>query len=506
MIRKIVVFLTVIFFTSNVVRAQVEEGLWVKGHVIQGGNSVVSVQSGKELKGGQGAVLELDASGRFDYWVPKRSKSDHISIVAGGEEIAFYTLGMYSIFMEWSKDDLYRSLKISHNNGKPDLILKKWIVDRVRLSYEKFDALDSCRDSKTYFSVLQQYYHKEYDLLKNDGKSFSDEVFNRYATDIFYVNMNIVVTGRFFSEFDFSSGLGTFSFPPITLLNKKLEEEMALNWEIRKKNVVIDSGITRNLSNSEILNRSRSVYNIMDPSAFEKTVAYKGFISSYISDLASQIYYRGLQPSIRTSVSKYADFLNSLNLGEKITKWLIASEIERGILGDKEINGPELRIQLKILSDTDLEHELLQLWEARKLLVAGSPAPNFSYRTVEGKIENLTDYKGRFIYLNFWDSHCSPCISDIVGYSKTVSELYKNMNVVFLNISLDKDDLVWKKSLEKYRPSGLNGRINEGWSGLPVKLYSIRAIPRHIIVDPEGKIKTLNAGQFYDLLKTNPFK
>jgi thiol-disulfide isomerase/thioredoxin len=139
-------------------------------------------------------------------------------------------------------------------------------------------------------------------------------------------------------------------------------------------------------------------------------------------------------------------------------------------------------------------------------LVAGSPAPNFSYRTVEGKIENLTDYKGRFIYLNFWDSHCSPCISDIVGYSKTVSELYKNMNVVFLNISLDKDDLVWKKSLEKYRPSGLNGRINEGWSGLPVKLYSIRAIPRHIIVDPEGKIKTLNAGQFYDLLKTNPFK
>lgn len=470
MIRKTLTILCILLFTIVSLRVQAEGGLLIKGHVSKGGNDILSIKCGKEL-GFFSIRIQLDASGNFEYWIPKRSQSEYLSIVCGDEQVAFYVLDMDSVSLTWSKDHLFKSLEIRHNTTVPDTALKNWIVNRIKFEEEKYDALDNCENSQTYFSVMQQLYHREYDLLKKYGKSFSDEIFNRYATDIFYGNMHLIVNSKHFKEFDFSSDFSAQSFPPITMLNKKLEEALAANWEIRKRNIVIDSVRTRNLSDSEVLGRFRNVSNPQDLFAFEKTYAYKQYIRSYISDLASQIYNRRLQPAIRSSsVQGYSDWLNTLYLDKRIIKWLIATKIENNIIQDESLPESELAKQIEILAEPDLARELLEVWTLQNSLRKGDQAPNFSFVTVNGRIGDIKQFRGKYIYLNFWDSSCAPCVSDIVSYSKKVSEHYKNKNVVFLNVSLDKDQEAWKKSLAKYNASGTNVRVSEGWSGLPVKL------------------------------------
>lgn len=40
---------------------------------------------------------------------------------------------------------------------------------------------------------------------------------------------------------------------------------------------------------------------------------------------------------------------------------------------------------------------------------AGSPAPDFALRTLDGRTVRLSDFRGKTVLLNFWASWCTPC-------------------------------------------------------------------------------------------------
>ena len=45
-------------------------------------------------------------------------------------------------------------------------------------------------------------------------------------------------------------------------------------------------------------------------------------------------------------------------------------------------------------------------------------APDFKLRTVQGKLVNLSDYKGKVVLLNFWGTWCGPCLQEIPDFNK----------------------------------------------------------------------------------------
>jgi thiol-disulfide isomerase/thioredoxin len=106
----------------------------------------------------------------------------------------------------------------------------------------------------------------------------------------------------------------------------------------------------------------------------------------------------------------------------------------------------------------------------------------------------ISSYKGKFIYMDFWASWCMPCRAEMPD-SRLIQQKYKDKNIVFLYISIDKNPIKWRdaakeEKLEVYSNSFL--LLNSSESTI-LKKFRIETIPRYVLIDAEGKIIYANA-------------
>lgn len=108
------------------------------------------------------------------------------------------------------------------------------------------------------------------------------------------------------------------------------------------------------------------------------------------------------------------------------------------------------------------------------------------------KIQDLfKKYKGKVIYIDFWASWCAPCLQQI-PYSLKQSKFYKNIEFVY--ISIDRSEKSWIKSNDKLLLGTENSYLIQNQdSSKFLKEIGLSSIPRHVIIDGNGKIVNYNA-------------
>ncbi|MRG43782.1 redoxin domain-containing protein [Chitinophaga sp. SYP-B3965] len=150
---------------------------------------------------------------------------------------------------------------------------------------------------------------------------------------------------------------------------------------------------------------------------------------------------------------------------------------------------------------------LKQLEEAKLLktqidvlyaLQPGMLAPAFSAPDPKGAAIHLSDFKGKYVLIDFWASWCGPCLESIPEMKKTYAQ-YKDKQLEVLGVSLDDKQKAWKDALAKYDLPWVNISELKGWDGEIGKQYNIRSIPQNVLIGKDGRILGVDINLAKDL-------
>ncbi len=129
---------------------------------------------------------------------------------------------------------------------------------------------------------------------------------------------------------------------------------------------------------------------------------------------------------------------------------------------------------------------LEELYAILKRVAISQPAPDFEIPDVNGTMVRLSDFKGRYVLIDFWASWCSPCRIANPTLVKTYNA-YESRDFTVIGISVDKDREQWLKAIEADGLTWTNLSNLTGWDEVS-DVYGVKAIPQNFLLDPNGKI------------------
>jgi len=127
------------------------------------------------------------------------------------------------------------------------------------------------------------------------------------------------------------------------------------------------------------------------------------------------------------------------------------------------------------------------------LLAQASPAiadpADFTLQDLDGAPVSLSDYRGRWVVVNFWASWCPPCIRELPELVR-----YQSANPDVQVIGINFEDSTATEARAFLEPFAVNfPNLKVGREPL-VPFEPLEGLPTTAIVDPQGKIVERHMG------------
>lgn len=117
----------------------------------------------------------------------------------------------------------------------------------------------------------------------------------------------------------------------------------------------------------------------------------------------------------------------------------------------------------------------------------GEQVLDFTQNNTENKPVKFSEFKGKYVLIDFWASWCGPCRAENPNVLKAYNQ-YKDKGFTVVGVSLDDKAENWKKAIEEDKMPWTQLSDLKGFENEVSSYYGIRGIPSTLLIDPQGKI------------------
>ncbi len=159
-------------------------------------------------------------------------------------------------------------------------------------------------------------------------------------------------------------------------------------------------------------------------------------------------------------------------------------------LGEMEKLYASLSANVKATPSGDNVADGIGLGRAEENAEAGKAAADFVKNDMDGHPVRLSDYKGKYVLLDFWGSWCGPCRASH-PHLKEINGKYGPRGLVVIGIAEERTEnkTAWLKAIKEDGLPWTQIMNEEGKKQSDVvQLYGIKGFPTKILIGPDGKI------------------
>ena len=152
--------------------------------------------------------------------------------------------------------------------------------------------------------------------------------------------------------------------------------------------------------------------------------------------------------------------------------------------------------------ESQFAKNITQVLQNDKIGAVGTKAIEFSQTDTSGHSVSLSQFKGKYVLLDFWASWCRPCRMEnpnvVAAYNN-----FKNKNFTILSVSLDEGKDSWLRAIKADKLNWTHISDLKYWSNAVAVQYHVQSIPQNFLIDPNGVIiaKNLRGEQLVEKLK-----
>ncbi|HRY32911.1 MAG TPA: redoxin domain-containing protein [Bacteroidales bacterium] len=219
---------------------------------------------------------------------------------------------------------------------------------------------------------------------------------------------------------------------------------------------------------------------------------FTGFFTAYLSSKSGSLQARDLLVPVNDlkDLSALTDSLgkDSLLRNERIREMVLIMG-----LGELYHNPEYKRENVRYLLDRICHqskfpgHRVMAFNMISKLehLAKGTAAPVFSLSDQTGREINLTDYRGKWVYLGFFTTWCESCLAELKAGSHYLDKYGEKL--VMLNVCCDENEAVYHHFIRTHKfirwPVMF---LNDSFE--IIHEYQVYSYPLYVLIDPEGNI------------------